>query len=222
MERPDQQLIGLGSQCARSAGTRCSIRGVWDSVIVGGIGLAGVVVGQQMSRGAAQEAQYLQIEEQRRLEVRRLLVRMIVDARAQIEQAWLLLPAFTKFESKDFTEFTETDTGRAMGDRTRRVEEDVTALGLLVPDSPLRASLGRLEVVLVREWSEKAVGPVTSTKPAEDGRDRIEAAFAHVSECRRALNEAQREAALYLAVSPQRPPSLAARARARLGRVTTP
>lgn len=186
---------------------------MWEALVVGVIGLAGVVVGQQMSRGAAQEQQYLQIEEQRRLEIRRLLVRLIVDARAQIDQAWLLLPMFTKFETSDFTEFVETDTGKAMGERARRTEEDVTALGLLVPDGPLRASLSRLEVALVREWPEKAVGPVTDKKPPEDGRDRLDVAFDHVVECRRALNDAQREAALYLAVPPQRPPSLAARVR---------
>jgi hypothetical protein len=190
-----------------------SVPAVWDSLVVGVIGLAGVVVGQQMSRDAAQDAQYLQIEQQRRLEVRRLLVRLLVDVRAQIEQAWVLLPMMTRFEPSDFTEFVETDTGRAMGERGRRVEEDVTALALLVPDGPVRASLARLETVAVREWSEKAVGPVTNKKPPEDGRDRIEVAFEQVRACRLALNDVQREAALYLAVPPQRPPSLRARLR---------
>lgn len=190
---------------------------MWEALVVGGIGLAGVVVGQQMSRGAAQEAHHLQIEEHRRLEVRRLLVRLLVDVRAQLEQAWLLLPMYTRFESKDFTEFVETDTGRAMGERSRRVEEDVTALSLLVPDGPLRAALGTLEVRAVREWSDKAVGPVVEKSPPKDGRDRLDVAYEHVRDCRRALNEVQREAALYLAVPPQRPLSLLERARPRRG-----
>jgi hypothetical protein len=187
-------------------------------MVVGVIGLAGVVVGQQMSRGAAHEVQHLQIEEQRRLEVRRLLVRLLVDVRAQIEQAWILLPMFTRFESSDLAEFVETDTGRAMGERTRRVEEDVTALGLLVPDGPLRVTLQRLELAAVRDWSDKAVGPVIEKSPPEDGRDRLDVAFEHVKECRHALNEVRREAARYLAVPPQGSPSLLARARGRWGR----
>jgi hypothetical protein len=169
-----------------------------------------------MSRGAAQEAQYLQIEEQRWLDVRQLLVRLLVDVRAQLDQAWVLLPAFTKFESKDFTEFVETDTGRATGERNTRVAEDITALALLVPDGPLRASLARLETAAVREWTDNSVGPATNKKPPEDGRDRLEVAFAHAGKCQRALNDVQREACLYLAIPPQRPPSLLAGARARL------
>lgn len=102
-----------------------------------------------------------------------------------------------------------------MGERTRRVEEDVTALGLLVPDGPLRVSLARLETAAVREWSDKAVGPVVEKSPPKDGRDRLDVAYEHVRECRRALNEVQREAALHLAVPPQRSPSLLARARDR-------
>jgi len=184
---------------------------VWETLVVGGIGLAGVIVGQQMSRGAAQDVQHLQIEEQRRLEVRRLLVRLIVDVRAQIEQAFVLLPMFVRFEFDDFTEFNETDTGRAMGERARRVEEDVTALSLLVPEGQLRLALWRLETGAVREWSDKAMGPVLAKTPPEDGRGRLVVAFEHVRECRSALNEAQREAALYLAVPPQRTPSLLGR-----------
>lgn len=69
----------------------------------------------------------LQIVEQPRLEVRRLLVRGLVDVRAQIEQAWSLLSIYPWCESIDFTEVVETDTGRAKGDRVRRVEEDITA-----------------------------------------------------------------------------------------------
>lgn len=191
---------------------------MWEALVVGGIGLAGVIVGQHMARGAAHDAQYLQIEEQRRLEVRRLLVHLLVDVRAQIEQAWILLPMYTRFQSSDFTEFTETDTGRAMGERTRRVEENVTALGLLVPDGPLRATLARLETAAVLEWSAKAVGPVVEKSPPKDGRDRLEVAFEHVRECRRVLNEAQREASLYLAGAPHREPSLLERARGRASR----
>lgn len=190
-------------------------------MIVAAIGLAGVVVGQQMSRGAAQESHYLQIEEQRRLELRHLLVRLIVDARAQIKEAWVLLPALSQFQSNDFTEFVETDTGRAMRERARRVEEDVTALSLLVPEGALRASLSQLDAALVRDWSDKAVGPVTNKHPPEDGRGRVEAALAHVSDCQLALNEAQREAARYLAAAPHRPPSLAAQWAARLRHVMT-
>lgn len=197
-----------------------SVSGVWEALVVGGIGLLGVVLGQQMSRGAAQEAHYLQLEEGRRLEVRRLLVRLIVDVRAQLDQALYLLPMYSKFEASDFTEFTETDTGREMGARSRRVEEDVTALALSVPDGPLRAVLARLEVAAVRDWSEKAVGPVTSNPPPADGRDRLEVAYEHVRTCRRALSDVQREAGLYLAVAPARPPSLAVRARALLARST--
>ena len=69
----------------------------------------------------------------------------------------------------------------------------------------------------MREWSDKAVGPVVEKSPPKDGRDRLDVAFEHVRECRSALNDVQREAALYLAVPPLRRPSLLAGARARRG-----
>lgn len=175
---------------------------MWEAVVVGAIGLAGVVVGQRMSQGAAQQSLYAQIEEQRRLEVRQLLVRFIVDVRAQIDQGWLLFPMFEKFQSSDYTEFVETDTGRAMAERGRRIEEDLTALALLVPDGPLRSAIGRVEIVVVREWGEKAVGPLYSKKLREDGRSPLEAAFTHLGDCSRALNDMQREASLHLVVPP--------------------
>lgn len=59
------------------------------------------------------------------------------------------------------------------------------------------------------------MGPVMGKSPTKDGRDRLDVTYEHVRECCCTLNEVQREAAPYLGVPPQRPPSLIARARSR-------
>lgn len=183
---------------------RVAFPGMWQAVAaiaVGLIGLGGVVLGQHMSREVALDSHRLQLEEQRRLEVRRILVRLIVDMRAQLDHSWILLPMMMRFEETDWHEWVETDSGKANGQRAQRIREDIVALGLLVPDGPLRAALSVLEVEAVRDWPEKAVGPVTNRQPPPHGRDRIDVAFEHVRLCTRALNDVQREASSYLATS---------------------
>lgn len=178
-----------------------------SAVAVGLIGLGGVFLGQHMSRDVAHSTQRLQLEEQRRLEVRRLLVRLIVDVRSLVDQAWLLLPMMLQFKSSDWHEWVETDSGKASAERARRLQEDTVALGLLVPDGNLREALARLEVEAVRDWSEKAVAPVSNREPPEDGRDRIDVAYEHVRLCASLLRTVEREAALYLAIPPEELPA---------------
>lgn len=191
---------------------------MWEAlaaIAVGLIGLGGVVLGQHMSRSVAQSTQFLQLEEQRRLEVRRLLVQLIIDARAKIDEAWLLLPMMQKFESKDWHEWITTDTGRDGAERNKRMQATIVTLGLSVPDGDLREALRGLEVEAIRDWPEKAVGPVTDRKPPADGRDRLEVAYGHVRVCQKVLTEVQCEAGLCLAVPPEMPPTMLERWKAR-------
>lgn len=164
----------------------------------GGFTLAGVALGEWMSRSANRESAERQLNEQRRIELHGDLAELVTDARAKIDAAWFLIPAYWKMSTEDMMDFVNTDTGRLEGERHVRISGNLVRLGLSLADGPLRSALADFEQCMI-DWPDKAMGPVTDRKRKNDFEAVMEG-LAHARASREALNAVQREAALALAV----------------------
>lgn len=155
-----------------------------------------------MSRGAARNVALLQVEEARRLELRQVLVRLLVEIREQVDEAWDLFPGREGYDSDALLEVINGDLGKGMIARQRRIKEALTAVSLIAPAGPLRMSLLDLEHAALRDWSDKVIGPFTD-KPQPSDQDRINSAFFHLEACYSAISAVEQEGALFLAELPR-------------------
>jgi hypothetical protein len=88
---------------------------------------------------------------------------LAVVGRGLVESAWIEIPAIGGMEFEDVLEYLETDSGRENAERRRRLNENLTRALLLVGDKEL-ADRTAVLTQRVRDWPEKAVGPVTDKK----------------------------------------------------------
>lgn len=136
-----------------------------------------------------------------------LLAEIIADARDTTDAGFLLMPAFAKFSTDDFVEFADTDSGREMGERHKRLQRNLVRIRLQVADEPLRTALTMLAEA-VNNWSEKAVGETLNAK--KSGAKDVDAAIAGMKHVRhtRDLTDALEQVASDLIRTPlSDPPS---------------
>lgn len=132
-----------------------------------------------------------QIAREDRLESRRTLIRselatLLVEVRALVSQAWLLIPLMAKAQFDDIAKITETDTGREMGRRNTAIQRSIATLTVVVRDPQIPRPLADLEQC-IEQWPDKATGPALEANPS-NCLPAIEAGFKHVGRTKRAMD----------------------------------
>lgn len=173
---------------------------MWEILSAGLLSLAGVALGGWLERASADRALEAQLREGRRSALHERMAALVAEVRAKVEQGELMVFAYAKMSVDDIARYaTETDSGRQMAEREARISRALTELGLLVGDAELRGALAELERCL-REWPEKANGPVIERKSGQNDIAAIKEGLAHVRETRRAVHRVEVEGTRLLSV----------------------
>lgn len=153
----------------------------WTIVVASGVSVVGVLGGVALTqRYAVREAERGRIEASRR-DARDLIAQLLVDSKAFVDNAWLMVPMLSKMTEADMREFIETDSGREIASRRARLQLQLARVRLLVGESELRTKLIALDTLL-ENWAEVVHGPVLEAKTK--GGDAVAAAgagFKHIN-----------------------------------------
>jgi Kef-type K+ transport system membrane component KefB len=202
--------LGTGRGTGGSSGQAIRLELVdaadWVTLLVGIFAIAGtlggVFIGAQLTHRSARDVLMAQLAEERRLELTTLLTDIAVDARGLVETAWIELPALGKMTLDDMLEYLNTDSGRENSERRRRLNENLTRALLLVGDHEL-AKRTAILAQHVRDWPEKAIGPVTEKKSGVRDIDAVLEGLGHVKVISRAVGDFELATRSVLAVAVQ-------------------
>lgn len=171
---------------------------MWELIAAGVLTLGGVALGGGLQHWSSRSTLTAQLQEGQRSELHARLVDLIVDTREKVDVAWSLLPGFAKMQIEDFTEFMDTDSGKAMREREARLGRSRAELVLLLGEGSLRDAFLTLDGCLI-DWPEKAMEPVM--RHGGKDVDRVIEGFAHVKATQVALTLLEQEASKVVSVS---------------------